>query len=385
MLIFFIHGVATRNIKYADPLKTAIKQRLLAQNQTPPTFYSCFWGNALSDVEKMWNWVDQDLRSLQQEDPKIDINDWFRYRGIREGFLSEFIGDMFTYLHPRRGAEIRRTIAQQLIQFIKDNPQETDLHIISHSLGTVILWDVLFSERFGQGDPAFFIRGLIRNLSNEPKSVQVYLKSITTMGSPILFFNTMLGTNPDNAKEFAKRNSDQGLKWLNIIQASDLIAYPLQSMFGLEAIDALQVQDEYIKTDDIASTVGAVTGIPIDAGSSHSKYWTCERTVDSIINYFQNREPEIVEKTNLKAVVNLLRDVPEIKIDKLRLHVKEKPVEEIRFSDKSGRISYVVNIAGVHHIYVFDSAECCVFSGYVDWGKAKSLKDTIEYIREVWC
>lgn len=284
MLIFFIHGVATRNVKYADSLKTAIKHNLLARDQAPPTCYSCFWGNALNDVEKMWNGIDQDLRSLQQDDPKMDINDWFRYRDLREGFLSEFVGDMFTYLHPKRGVEIRRAIAQQLLQFIRDNPQENELHFITHSLGTVILWDILFSERFGKADPALFIRGLIQNLSDDPKSIQVQLKTITTMGSPILFFNTMLGTNPDNAKTFAMRNSDQGLKWLNIVQSSDLIAYPLKSMFSLEPTDKLQVLDKYIKTDNLIRALGAMTGIPVDAGSSHSDYWESEIVSKSISN-----------------------------------------------------------------------------------------------------
>jgi hypothetical protein len=48
----------------------------------------------------------------------------------------------------RRGVEIRKLIAQQLMQFLKENSQETDLHMITHSLGSVILWDILFSERF---------------------------------------------------------------------------------------------------------------------------------------------------------------------------------------------------------------------------------------------
>jgi hypothetical protein len=29
MLVFFIHGVATRDVKYADPLKASIKQEFI--------------------------------------------------------------------------------------------------------------------------------------------------------------------------------------------------------------------------------------------------------------------------------------------------------------------------------------------------------------------
>lgn len=61
MLVFFIHGVATRDIKYADPLKESIKQEFTLKNRPLPHFYSNFWGNALSDVSKMWNCLHQNF------------------------------------------------------------------------------------------------------------------------------------------------------------------------------------------------------------------------------------------------------------------------------------------------------------------------------------
>jgi hypothetical protein len=67
MLVFFIHGVATRDVKYADPLKAAIKQEFIKIGKAKPQFYSCFWGNALNDVDRMWNSIDRDLQNIQQE------------------------------------------------------------------------------------------------------------------------------------------------------------------------------------------------------------------------------------------------------------------------------------------------------------------------------
>jgi hypothetical protein len=128
MLIFFIHGVATRDVKYAEPLKIAIKDELKKQGKELPYFHASFWGNASKDVEKMWNHIDRDLNSLQQNYSEIEIEDCLRYREFREGFFSEFVGDMFTYLNERRGSEIRKLIAQQLIQFLQDHPQETERH-----------------------------------------------------------------------------------------------------------------------------------------------------------------------------------------------------------------------------------------------------------------
>jgi hypothetical protein len=64
MLIFFIHGVATRDVKHADPLKAAIKTEFKNLGADLPNFYSSLWGNALKDVDRMWDRIDRDYRSL---------------------------------------------------------------------------------------------------------------------------------------------------------------------------------------------------------------------------------------------------------------------------------------------------------------------------------
>ncbi|MGV2388747.1 MAG UNVERIFIED_CONTAM: hypothetical protein LVR29_12035 [Microcystis novacekii LVE1205-3] len=61
-----------------------------------------------------------------------------------------------------RGKQIRRIIADQLIDLVQAYPQETELHIVAHSLGTVILWDLLFSERFDPRIPLHEIRDSYR-------------------------------------------------------------------------------------------------------------------------------------------------------------------------------------------------------------------------------
>jgi hypothetical protein len=249
MLIFFIHGVATRDVKYADPLKRSIQESFAQLGKTFPYFHSCFWGNALNDVSRMWNLIHQDLQNYKKKHPQSDIQEIFRYQTFREGFFSEFVGDMFTYLNPKRGVEIRKAIAQQLLAFIKDHPEETELHIVSHSLGTVILWDVLFSERFHSKDPAFYIRSVINGLAGDREVRKLQLKSITTMGFPILFFNTMLNIDSDRVKEFTVNYQNDPLRWLNIIHASDVIAYPLGAGLAIDETYRLKHEDVYISTD----------------------------------------------------------------------------------------------------------------------------------------
>lgn len=47
MLVFFIHGVATHDVKYADKLKNLIKEEFDQQEKSLPHFYSSFWGDVL--------------------------------------------------------------------------------------------------------------------------------------------------------------------------------------------------------------------------------------------------------------------------------------------------------------------------------------------------
>jgi hypothetical protein len=128
MLVFFIHGVATQDVKYARSLESLIREEFKKRGKSCPQFYSSFWANILKDVGKMWNWIEQDLQEFQEENSQSDLHDIFRYQKFRKDFLFEFFGDAFTYLNSERGTEIRRLIAYQLEDFIKLNPQENELH-----------------------------------------------------------------------------------------------------------------------------------------------------------------------------------------------------------------------------------------------------------------
>lgn len=47
MLVFFIHGVATHDVQYADKLKSLIKEEFIQREKPLPYFYSSFWGDVL--------------------------------------------------------------------------------------------------------------------------------------------------------------------------------------------------------------------------------------------------------------------------------------------------------------------------------------------------
>lgn len=388
MLVFFIHGVATRDVKYADNLKVLIRENFTKRGESIPHFYSSFWGNVLSDVSKMWNWIYQDLQEIKKNYPQAKVEDIFRYQKFREGFLSEFIGDFFTYFNTERGETIRRMIFQQLDDFIKDHPKEDELHIVAHSLGTVVLWDVLFSERFSDRDPALDIRKMINNLSGSNTAPKVNLSSITTMGSPILFANTMLNVKPEKVHDFANAYQEKSLRWINIIHASDVVAYPLLSSLQMNSSCKLSFRDEYIWDDDnlaekAARSVGQVDiAMGLGAADGHKSYLNGQKTARLITDNILGDRSVDVDSMFRNAITRLaqVRGMTNDNSD----NAKVAPVY-LTFRDGSGTIRLFVNNFKVHHVYVFDKNNARQFGGFVGWLDTQGLQEELEFIKRNFC
>ncbi|MEW5860815.1 MAG: hypothetical protein AB1861_26160 [Cyanobacteriota bacterium] len=390
MLVFFIHGVATRNVQYADNLKLLLKNEFDKRGELLPHLYSSFWGNILTDLDKIWNVIHQDLQELKKEYSQTSIDDIFRYKELRQGFLSQFGGDFLTYFNPERGEAIRKLIAQQLYDFLKKNPEETELHIVAHSLGSVILWDVLFSERFSPQDPAAYIRAMIHGFSSSAKVKKVTLKSITTMGSPILFLNTMLQVSPEKVKKFADSYQEDPLRWINIIHSSDIIAYPLRSSLNINSGDHLFLRDEYISTDanpleKAARSIGQFeAAMALGAADGHGWYWQCQRTTNLIAdNILGEKKASSLKNSMLQEVTTRLYRVPGMTNDKE--NNSKVAIVYLKFKDGSGTLRVFVNPLQVHHVYVFDNKDVCKFGGYVGWIHTTGLKEEIECIQRKYC
>ena len=398
MLVFFIHGVATRDACYSSNLQQLIKTEFSHREEKNPHFYAGFWGSALTDIGKIWNGIDEDLAAVKKKYPKIASEEIFRYRTFREGLFSQFLGDFFTYMNPDKGREIRKTIAQQLYNFIKENPNDSELHIVAHSLGTVILWDILFSDRFSAKDPALSIRAMIRELENQTDvklKHQVNLKSITLMGSPILLINMMLDVRPEKVNQFAHSySSEQPLRWLNLIHASDLIAYPLKASLHLAENSCLKFTDEYLLEDvnlaeKTARSLGQ-TDLAMVLGSSdaHNNYWNCHETARLITNNILN-QPKAVFPNFLKTVIYHLSQVkgmtPISQVMGIQRNYNNYNISKadlyLKFPDKSGKIYLFVNAINVHHVYVLDSDDELQFGGYVGWIDQEGLMKKLELIK----
>lgn len=401
MLVFFIHGVATRDADYSSKLEQLIKTEFILREKKNPHFCPSFWGFALTDMRKIWNGIGEDLAAIKKKYPKIDRDEVFRYRQFREGLFSQFLGDFFTYMNPDKGREIRKIIAEQLDKFIKQNPNDAELHIVAHSLGTVILWDILFSDRFSAGDPALLIRAMIREFENQtdvkPKH-QVNLSSITIMGSPILLINMMLDIRPEKVNQLAHSySSEHPLRWLNLIHPSDLIAYPLKANLHPAENSCLKFEDEYLLEDaNLAEkTVRSLgltplTPLAMALGSSdaHSSYWNCYKTAGLITNNILNQQKAIFPNL-LKAVISELKQVKgmthisEFMGINLNDHSKNswKGDLYLEFPDKSGKIYLYINPLKVHHVYVLDSDDELQYGGYVGWIDKEGLMQQLELIK----
>jgi len=226
MLCFFIHGVNAKKATYANTLIKNIRNEFYkAQDKPSLKFGSSYWGNMFNHKKlQLIEFIDKDYRKAceQHQEYKYSHNDIYRYRTKRNEFISNFLGDFLIYQNPKRGESIRKRILEEFTQFIHDNPRETQIHFIAHSLGSLILWDILFSDIISNDDSVLIFRNMLRQLN---------LVSISTLGSPLLFLKEMLDIDFSIINSVIEKPSSKNdkFRWVNIIHSSDLIAYPLKA------------------------------------------------------------------------------------------------------------------------------------------------------------
>ena len=275
MLVFFIHGVNTQNYKYANALISNIKKNV----KTPVDFYSSFWGNLFNDKKhQIVKYIERDFQRacLQHGEYSDHHDDIYRYEKHRNDLINNFIGDLLIYQNPERGKAIRKSICEQFNQFLDNHPHQTQIHFVTHSLGSFILWDLLFSNLLPASDPAFVFRERLHHMD---------LESITTLGSPLLFLKQMLDLNFSVVKQTfeesyrGKSATSRKLRWVNIIHSSDLIAYPLKAAIEDEVSLELLFFDQYVwqcanRTEQTLRNLGQLDLAMVAAAEdAHSSYF----------------------------------------------------------------------------------------------------------------
>ncbi|MBD2570176.1 hypothetical protein [Anabaena lutea] len=250
MLVFFIHGVSTKKSTYAEALIKNIKKEVRKTKvETSLYFYSSYWGNLFNHKKhQLIDYIDKDYSRACKQHPEYKSwqDDIYRYRCRRKELISNFLGDFLIYQNPKRGQLIRKRIFEEFNQFIQDHPKETQIHFIAHSLGSLILWDILFSDIISNDDSVLQFRDKLHRLD---------LVSITTLGSPLLFLKEMLDIDFSIVNSIIDKSSSKNsgnsyqLKWVNIIHSSDLIAYPLKAAIENEISSDLLFFDQYVWQD----------------------------------------------------------------------------------------------------------------------------------------
>jgi len=241
-------------------------------------------------------------------------------RTFREKQLLQFAGDAALYISRGIGYKVVNKLKTQAIEGLKNFQPDDRLHLVTHSWGTVILFDILFASRWdeptveGHND-VMVIRDAIYGLSGkDSNSLQgIQIASIHTMGSPVSIFSLInvspgknntdsLGSTHDITPNLQKllnnlNNARKGekLPWRNFIHPGDPIAYPLKELMS-SLVDGetkyLDIQDiithepsllEYL----IEQTVLAL----LQGGDAHGSYWNNNKVAKEISSVLKKEAP----------------------------------------------------------------------------------------------
>jgi hypothetical protein len=294
--VLFIHGVNTRQPTYADQLIEKLKS--LSNPATSICPLVVFWGDVADDEEATL------LYGYQASDIWKQL--WFT--GLRERLLLSFAGDLALYLSRYIGARVAARVAEQIAR-LRDCTAEDRLHLVTHSLGTVVLFDLLFSSRWDDEsasghDDVMAIRNAIYGVTgSDPDPRQgIRLGSITTMGSPIGIFTLTdvdvpskdISSDPSKAtsthditpslvKLLDYLHQELGgskLPWSNFVHPGDAIASPLEEVLPA-MIDG---ERTYIDFQDILVPLAQVFKDPIKAVLMDRTAWLLSKTSVSVLD-----------------------------------------------------------------------------------------------------
>ena len=265
--VLFNHGVSTRDTQprqtYADSLFNLIQSNYRLSPERTLKKIVLYWGDVSAAEE-------QQLLTTYRTSPYWKQM-WFR--SIRETIILQSIGDIALYLSRYIGAKVAERLAEQTIAGLEGfDPKEDRLHLVSHSLGTTILFDILFSARWDAPDAPGHnsvenIRNLLFGVGPTPDA-GIMLGSVTTMGSPLGLFSLIdvdystenttnsyghvLSTHditPRLEKLLMSLYKELGMKlpWYNFMHPGDPVASPLALLLP-ELVDR---DHRYIDIQDI--------------------------------------------------------------------------------------------------------------------------------------
>ncbi len=306
--LLFNHGVSTRDTRpqpgYADPLFDLVQRHYNAPGRTLKKV-ALYWGDVNAEEE-------QKLLDLYRAS-SIWQQLWFR--DLREKQLLQFAGDAALYISRAVGCKVADRLRDQAAAGLKGcNAKEDRLHIVTHSMGTVILFDILFSARWDPLDvPGHAsveeMRDGLFGVSPNP-TLGIRLGSVATMGSPIGFFSLLdvtpsgIGENDADShplsghditprlEQFLKslyQELGARLPWYNFVHPGDPIGYPLEELLP-SLVDG---KSQYIDIQDILTHPMSLTDFMTEpfsqtllallhGGEAHTSYWQSDLVAQKI-------------------------------------------------------------------------------------------------------
>lgn len=296
--ILFIHGVSVRDTitspAYADELFSLINQKVQPNLTVKPV--PLYWGNASQAP------LNELIVALKASPVWNQL--WFKEFRLEQ--ILPFVGDAALYISRHFGSFAVEQLKEQAERGLANaNFNEDRLHIVGHSWGSIVLFDVLFASRWEQEDiPAYDSVQKIRSkfFGLSPDSNQgIRLASVHTMGSPLALFSliTIIGRNNNMSshdispklKTLIRELGESGitLPWQNFIHPGDPIAWPLDQVIP----KILDAEERYIKINDIlTSGSGALDWVGglfrgnfvslVNGGSAHGSYWENQTVANKI-------------------------------------------------------------------------------------------------------
>ena len=301
--ILFIHGVNTREQQaqpsYANDLIKLLDRTIASVAPTlNPKYIPLYWGDTLFDEQQ---------KRLHKFHTSSQWNRlWFR--NFRSKQLMQFIGDATLYINRHVGAKVVEELARQIEANLPSQPQPDDrLHLVAHSWGTVILFDILFAGRWDLphvpgSDRVRTIRQRIFGVEPE-RERGIRLASIHTLGSPIALFNlidlvpdaTGLGSTYDITQNLQKllqtlyrERGHRSLPWYNFIHPSDPFAWTLKEvMEEVVGSSFVEIEDIVTKDRDLSDLLmipfrQTPVSLLINGGDAHASYWRCRDVVQKM-------------------------------------------------------------------------------------------------------
>jgi hypothetical protein len=336
--VLFLHGVNTHSEDYADPLIKMICDKAKSSDHSL-VLIPVFWGNIQAKQDR-----EAKLRAAY-----VNASIWQQvwFKNLRTRDMLDFASDAALYLSRYIGGAVAECIWNKWQEVFPSDLKRGDrLHIVTHSLGSVILFDLLFSSRWdapstlpGHGcvmalrkaiygisrDATMRHQGHFPNEASDPQLnpdlfTGIELRSITTMGSPIGIFSLIdVGQNitevPDATHDITPRlqimlrylanrmreeSADWKLPWRNFLHPGDPVGSPLEILLP-QLVDGqagyLDVEDVLAPSnlrellsarlpinifDFFAKLVGWSTISVLNSANAHTSYWTSNKVAQGI-------------------------------------------------------------------------------------------------------